>query len=366
MRIWCVLIYVLLLYYLPPAAMGEYKPGKGERAKPVQVVPAVKQEVIYVAETTGTLVAEADVDVGAEVDAVVKKILFKEGDQVQEGQLLLELDEEKYRLRVEENGAKVRRAEADMDLAIKTLKRKTQLYEEGVIPLQEYDDALATANLARASLETAQASLALAEKEFKDTRLFSPFSGLIGAKYVEEGEYVKEGDKLFNVVKIDPIRVEFYVPEKYTPMVELGKSLGVTVEAYPKEEFIGEIYFVNPKIKTETRRFQCQARIKNPDGRLRPGFFATSKIVLAKNPEAIVIPQEALLAEEGINYCFTVEDGRAKKVSMTVGIKLKEGMVEVINGIVEGTPVVVRGQHVLVEGDRVEPKLFKVAGESKQ
>ena len=365
MRIWPFLFLTFLCCCLSPEVMGEYRTDKGERVKPVQVAPAIKQEVVYVAETTGTLVAEADADVSTEVDGTVKKVLFKEGDQAGEGQLLVVLHDERYRLKVEENRASVRRAEADVELARKTLGRKAQLHDEGVIPSQEYDDALATANLSKASLETAQAVLSLAEKDLKDTQIVAPFSGLIGAKYVEEGEYVKEGDKLFNIVKIDPIRVEFYVPEKYTPLVELGKTLNITVEAYPKEEFLGEIYFVNPKIKTETRRFQCQARIKNPDGRLKAGFFATSRLVLSKNPDAIVIPQEAILAEEGLSYCFIVEAGRAKKVSLTPGIKLKEGMVEVINGIVEGTPVVVRGQHVLVDGDRVEPKLFKVAGEGK-
>lgn len=365
MKIWPLLLSTLLCCCLSLVAEGEYRADKGRRVKPVQVVPAVKQEVVYVAETTGTLVAEADADVSAEVESTVKKILFKEGDKVEEGQLLVVLDEERYSLRVEENGAKVKRAEADLELAEKTLKRKSQLYDEGVIPLQEYDDALATTNLAKASLETVQASLALAQRDLKDTSIFAPFSGHIGAKYVEGGEYVKEGDKLFNVVKIDPIRVEFYVPEKYLPLVEIGKTLNITVEAYPKEEFLGEIYFVNPKIKTETRRFQCQARIKNPDGRLKPGFFATAMIVLSKNPDAVVIPQEAILSEEGISYCFTVEAGQAKRIKVTPGVKLKEGMVEVVNGIVEGTPIVVRGQHVLVEGDRIEPSPFKVAGEGK-
>lgn len=360
-----LLILVFLCCCLSPEVMGEYRAGKGERVKPVQVVPAVKQEVVYVAETTGTLVAEADVDVSAEVEAKVKKLLFKEGDQAEEGQLLVVLDDEKYRLTVEENKAEVRHAEADQELARKTLERKVQLYKEGVIPLQEYDDALATANLTKAALETALASLALAEKGLRDTQVFAPFLGLIGAKYIEEGEYIKEGEKLFNIVKVDPIRVEFYVPEKYLPLVEPGETISVTVEAYPKEEFAGEVYLVNPKVKTETRRFQCQARIKNTEGKLRPGFFTTARIVLSKNPDAVVIPQEAILAEEGLTYCFTIESGRAKKVNITPGIKLKEGMVEVTNGIKEGTPVVVRGQHVLVEGDRVEPKLFKVAGEGK-
>src|SRR3990167_2359220 len=308
MRIWPFLFLTFLCCCLSPEVMGEYRTDKGERVKPVQVAPAIKQEVVYVAETTGTLVAEADADVSTEVDGTVKKVLFKEGDQAGEGQLLVVLHDERYRLKVEESRAEVRHDEADVELARKTLGRKNQLYEEGVVSLQEYDDALATANLSKASLETAQAALSL---------------------------------------------------------VELGKTLNITVEAYPKEEFLGEIYFVNPKIKTETRRFQCQARIKNPDGRLKAGFFATSRLVLSKNPDAIVIPQEAILAEEGLSYCFIVEAGRAKKVSLTPGIKLKEGMVEVINGIVEGTPVVVRGQHVLVDGDRVEPKLFKVAGEGK-
>ncbi len=336
-----------------------------ERVKPVRVVTATKTEVQYSAEVTGTLVAEADADVSTEVDGVVNEILFKEGDPVEEGQLLIVLNSERYRLRVEENRAKLRRAEASLELAQKTLERKRQLYREGVVPLQEYDDALNVVDLAKANMETDQASLALAEKDLKDTSIFAPFSGLIGKRFVEVGEYVKEGDKLFNIVKIDPIRVEFYVPERYMPLVELGRVLSVTVEAYPKEEFLGEIYFVNPKIKPETRRFQCQARINNFESKLKPGFFATCRIVLSRNPDAIVIPQEAILSEEGINYCFTVEAGRAKKIIVKPGIKLKEGMIEVVNGVEEGTPVIVRGQYALVEGDRVEPRVFEVAGEGK-
>jgi membrane fusion protein (multidrug efflux system) len=334
--------------------------------KPVQVVPAIRQEVVYVAETTATLIAEADSDVGAQVDCVVKEILFKEGDAVKEGQLLIVLDELEYKLKVEENQAKVRQAEADLYLAERTLKRQTQLYEEGVVSEQEYDDALAKAELTKAILETNKASLAFSEKKLKDCRILAPFSGLIGAKYVDVGEYVKEGDKLFNIVKIDPIRAEFYVPEKYLPLVEFGKTISITVEAYPKEEFSGEVYFVNPKIKVETRRFQCQARIKNQDGRLRPGFFGISRIVLSKNPDAIVIPQEAVLSEEGLSYCFTVEGGVAKKLRINTGIKLKEGLVEVTNGIEEGAPIVVRGQFTIVEGDRLDVRPFKLAGDGKE
>src|SRR3990167_500389 len=181
MRIWPFLFLTFLCCCLSPEVMGEYRTDKGERVKPVQIAPAIKQEVVYVAETTGTLVAEADADVSTEVDGTVKKVLFKEGDQAGEGQLLVVLHDERYRLKVEESRAEVRHDEADVELARKTLGRKNQLYEEGVVSLQEYDDALATANLSKASLETAQAALSLAEKDLKDTQIFAPFSGLIGA-----------------------------------------------------------------------------------------------------------------------------------------------------------------------------------------
>ncbi|MFQ5957028.1 MAG: efflux RND transporter periplasmic adaptor subunit [Candidatus Brocadiales bacterium] len=356
-----LILAVIFAMSLPKVAMGEYKPRKGEIVRPVEAFRAVTQDVVYMAETTGSLIAEADVDLRSELDGIVQKIFFEEGDEVEEGEALISLEDEKYRLKVAESEAKARKAEADMTLARKTLKRMIQLYEDGVISSQDYDDAVSKADLTEATRDTALATLELARKDLKDTQIIAPISGIVSKRFVDVGEYITEGTTdLLNIVDIDPIKLVFTVPAKYFSYVSIGQKVNVSIDAYPDEEFIGEVYYLNPKIIVETRRFQCYARIPNPDNRLSPGFFVIVRLPVATHPDAVVIPEEAVLSEEGVSYCFRVEDGRATKSIITPGIRLKGGMLEVVEGLKSGDYVVVRGQYVLVDGDRVEAGLFKL------
>ncbi|MFQ5861951.1 MAG: efflux RND transporter periplasmic adaptor subunit [Candidatus Brocadiales bacterium] len=355
------ILAVILTISLPEMATGQYKLQKDEIVRPVEIFRAETQDVVYVAETTGSLIAEADVDVRSEVDGIVQKIFFEEGDKVEKGDLLITLEDEKYRLKVAESEAKLRQVEADLALVRKTSERMTQLYEDGVISNQDYDDAVSKAELTEASRDTARATLALAQKDLRDTRITAPISGIVSKRFVDVGEYIESGiTDLLNIVDIDPIKLAFTVPARYFSTVKLGQKVSVSVDAYPDEEFIGEIYYLNPKITVETRRLQCYARIPNPDRKLSPGFFVTTKLPVATHMDAVVIPEEAVLSEEGVSYCFRVVDGRATKSIITPGIRLKGGRVEVVDGLKPGDHVIVRGQYVLEEGDRVEAGLFKL------
>lgn len=351
-----IVLVIVLAVVLPAVAVGE----KNGRVYPVEVFKAITQDIVYMEETTGSFYAEADVDIRSEVDGIVKEILFEEGSKVKKGKLLITIGDERYRFKEEEHKGRVREAEADLVLARKTLKRIKQLYEEGVVSGQEYDEAVSGVELKEANLKATRAALSLAEDELGDTRIYAPISGTVSKKFIDVGEYVSEGNTdLLNIVDINPIKLEFTVPAKYYSYVKTGQEVSVSVEAYPGEEFVGTVYYINPKTVVETRRFQCYAKIPNPDDRLIPGFFVLVKLPVALHPDAVVVLEEALLSEEGIRYCFVVEDGRAVKVVVTPGIRLKGGMVEILKGLKAGDSVVVRGQYVLSAGDSVEPKPFK-------
>lgn len=324
-----------------------------KRLKSVKAVPVKVQDVEYEVEITGTLLPENDVDVSAEVDARVKKIHFEEGDTVKEGDLLVELDDERYRLEVLESEARVKKAEADLEYARTVEGRKKKLYQDNVISNQEYDDAVTQLHIAETALENAIATLNLTKKKLKDTRILAPLSGIISEKFVDAGEYVEEADKLLNIVKIDPIKALFYLPEKYAVEVVPGKTATIKVDAYPNEAFTGKVYFVNPKIKVETRRIACYARIANPEGKLKPGFFVNARFVAERIKDAIIIPEEAILSENGESFCFIVEDGIAKQVGLTIGWRLKGGEVVIPKGLTMENRVVIRGQYVLTDGDAV-------------
>lgn len=347
---------------LPEMSVGEDNPQRRERVVPVEVFRAITEDVVYVEQTTGSLQAEADVDVRSEVDGVINKIFFEEGDEVKKGDVLLTLDDKEYRYKELEDKGRVRKAEADLDLAKKTLKRMVQLYEEGVISSQDYDVAVSDVEVKEAALETAHATLDFTVEKLEDTRILAPLSGIVSKKFIDVGEYVSEGSTdLLNIIDINPIKLEFAVPSKYFSYVKLGQEVSVSIEAYPNEEFLGTIYYINPKIVIETRRFQCYARIPNPGRKLSPGFFVLVTLPVATHPDAVVIPEEAVLSEEGVYFCFRVENGRAIKTDVTPGIRLKGGMVEIEKGLRAGDSVVVRGQYVLSGGEKVEAKPFKVA-----
>ncbi len=357
-RLW---VFVLLVIFLPitnyllPITRTTNAQGQDikKKARVVMAVPVKIQDVDYEVEITGTLLAENDVDISAEVDARVKKIHFEEGDEAKEGDLLVELDDEKYRLEVLESETRVKKAEADLEYARIVEGRKKRLYQDNVISSQEYDDALTQLHIAQAALENAIATLNLTKKKLKDTRILAPISGIITEKFVDAGEYVEAADKLLNIVKIDPIKALFFLPEKYAAEVVPGKTVTIKVDAYPNEAFTGEVYFVNPKVKVETRRIACYARINNPEGKLRPGFFVNARFVAERLKDAIVIPEEAVLSEDGESYCFIVEDETAKQVGLTIGWRLKGGEVVILKGLTPENRIIIRGQYVLTDGDAV-------------
>ncbi|MHC4276179.1 MAG: efflux RND transporter periplasmic adaptor subunit [Planctomycetota bacterium] len=351
----------LLAFSLSGTAMAKDEQKRRERVVPVEVFKAITEDIVYTEETTGTLHAGVDVDIRSEIDGIVQEIFFEEGDRVKKGDLLVTMDDSEYRYKELENEGKVLKAEADLSLALKTFARMENLYKEGVVSGQDYDVAEADVELKEASLKSEQAILSFAQDELNDTRIHAPITGIVSEKFIDIGEYVTEGSTdLLNIIDIDPIKLEFTVPAKYFSYVKIGQEVSVSVEAYPDEEFTGSVYYINPKIAIDTRRFRCYARIRNPDGRLSPGFFVLTKLPVATHLNAVVIPEEALLSEEGVSYCFRVEDGLAVRTVIVPGMRLKDGMLEIVKGLKAGDSVVVRGQYVLSGGEKVDAKSFVI------
>ncbi|MEE9558372.1 MAG: efflux RND transporter periplasmic adaptor subunit [Candidatus Brocadiales bacterium] len=351
----------LLAFSLSGTAMAKDKQKRRERVVPVEAFKAITEDIIYTEETTGTLLAGVDVDVRSEIDGIVQEIFFEEGDRVKKGDLLVAMDDSEYRYKELENEGEVLKAKADLSLALKTFDRMKNLYKEGVISGQDYDIAEADVELKEASMKSAQAILSFAKDELNDTRIHAPITGIVSEKFIDVGEYVTEGSTdLLNIIDIDPIKLEFTVPAKYFSYVKVGQEVSVSVEAYPDEKFTGRVYYINPKIAIDTRRFRCYARIQNPDGRLSPGFFVLTKLPVATHLNAVVIPEEALLSEEGVSYCFRVEDGLAVRTVVVPGMRLKDGMLEIVKGLKAGDSVVVRGQYVLSGGEKVDAKSFVI------
>ena len=330
------------------------KAPASERIFPVSIWHVKTQDIIYTIDATCSMFAECDTDVSAEVDGRIQKIFFEEGDVVSEGDSLVWLDDERYRSIAQENLANWRLAIANLKNVTRLLKRKKKLFHEGVISSQEYDDVNNQMQVARANVDHAKASLSIAYKNLKDTKIKAPISGIISSKLVDVGEYVKKETSLLNIVKCDPIKVKLYLPQKYSPQIAPGKKISVVVDAFPNEIFQGEIYFVNPKVMVETRRLECFARIPNKELKLKPGFFGNAKMVAAIHNLSPVIPEESVLSENGETYCYVVDGEHAKKVEVTTGFRIEGGLVEILKGINPNDRLVFRGQYVLNNGNRVK------------
>jgi membrane fusion protein (multidrug efflux system) len=328
-------------------------PGTAEQAKnfPVEVTKAVFEEVEHTLDAVGSFFPEDEVTIGSEVDGIIKRLLVDEGSTVKQGDLLLEIDDEKLRLEVEESEAMLREGRARYEHSQATLKRMTSLFDQGVIGQQELDDARNQELMNRAAVENTQAKLSRFKKELGDTRVLAPMDGVISERLVSAGEYVKIGASLFKIVDANPLKLAFTLPEKNTGEIKIGQKVRVTTRVYAGEIFEGEIYFINPKVETETRTIEVKAWVDNSDFKLRPGYFVDVKVMLVKQ-QSLVLPESAVLVREGKVVVMAVVDGTISYKRVEPGVRFS-GKVEILEGITPDDNIVVSGRSEITEGTKV-------------
>lgn len=311
-------------------------PGDAPVAVEVAAVRAapVRQEV----RAVGSLSAEESVTLRPEVAGRIQTIHFREGERAGKGQPLVTLDPAEYL-------AQVAASEAAARLWELKFARARDLVEKKVLSRQEYDETQAT-------LKEAEARLALERVRLEKMVIRAPFSGVIGLRQVSPGDYVEEGQALAALSAIDPIKVDFSVPERYTAQVKPGQRLTLAVETYRDRSFGGEVYAVDPQLDASARTVRLRGRLPNPAGELRPGMFARVSLVLGEEGEALWILEQALVPRGEEQYVFRVQDGRALLTRIEVGSR-RAGEVEVVRGLARGDSVVTAGQLKLHDGAAV-------------
>ena len=220
------------------------------------------------------------IELKSEIDGTIQEILFREGQQVEQGQLLIRLDETKL-------AADVAEFESNFKLGQANFERARQLAQEKLISQSEYDQAAATFDVRQATLNRKQ-------RELKDTRITAPFSGVIGARNVSPGQVIARNTLLTWLVDVDPVKVELNVPERFLGQLRLGQTLDLTVAAFGTNQFHGKVYFIAPAVDANTRTTLVKAEIPNPKLELKPGMFANLELNLQVRENAIVIPETAL------------------------------------------------------------------------
>lgn len=316
-------------------------------ANPPQTVSAMKAPVLVwqpTLQAVGSLRAVQGVDVTTELGGLVAKIDFNSGDHVKAGDLLLQLD-------VSADKAQLQGLKAAAKLAEINYKRDQTLIKKRAISQSQLDQDRSKLDSARASVVQQQALIA------KKT-IRAPFAGELGVRQVDLGQYVAPGTKIVTLQNLQPIYVEFSLPQQDINKVSNGQQVNVTVNAYPNAVFVGKINAVDPKVDPQTRNFSLQAIIPNEDERLRPGMFSEVRVALPEHPKYVTLPQMAVSYNPygDFVYVVTQKKGKDGKTALEVHQKfVKTGdtrgdQVAILNGVEPGQMVVTAGQLKLREG----------------
>src|SRR4030095_10731768 len=207
---------------------------------------------------------------------------------------------------------------------------------------------------AESALAAAEAKLGLAKLALRNASVAAAFDGLGARRFVSAGDHVSEGEKLFDLVAIDPIEVEFHLTERDSARVAIGRPVEVRVTPYPEEVFRATVHVVSPRIDPATRTLRVKARVENPERKLRPGLFARADLGVAVRDIGPMSPEQAVLQRSDGSVVFVVRDGnRAERRKVQLGV-IREGLAEVVEGVAVGEQVIVRGSSRLVDGAVVD------------
>jgi membrane fusion protein (multidrug efflux system) len=310
----------------------------GGFAVPVLAEPVSVERIAEEIVAIGTLRSNESVMLRPEVAGRVTEIGFAEGSVVTAGTVLVKLDDSIPR-------AELAQAEAELELAQANARRAQDLYARGAGSAVARDQAVAT-------LRTATAAVELGRARLGKFRLVAPFDGIVGLRRVSPGEFVNVGADIVNLESIDPIKLDFRVPEVFLSRIRVGQRLVVTVDAFPDRTFPGEITAIDPAIDPVGRSIAVRASLPNRDGLLRPGLFARVRLTLREEPQAIVVPEAAIMPFGGRMLVMKVVDGKAQPQPVTLGLR-REGRVQVTEGLAPGDVVVTAGQMKLQPGATV-------------
>jgi RND family efflux transporter MFP subunit len=351
--------------------------------------PAESRPIDRFLRVTGSLLADEQAEVSAEAAGRVIETPVERGTRVAQGALLVRVSADETSAQLQEAEANagqiearlgltggqafdamhvpdVRNARASLDFAEGEFKRIGSLLEQKVVSQSEYDQRRTQVEAARQqyqmaqnvaeqsyrSLEAARARVALARKALADTAVRAPFAGLVAERAVSIGDYVTRGARVATVVRVDPLRIEMTIPEQSVSLVKVGQPVRLTVDAYPGEEFTAKIRYISPSLRADQRALTVEAIASNPDGRLKPGLFATASIQQPQSAPALLVPATAVETTSGTSRVYVVKADKVEERIVTTG-EVVGPKVEITSGLVKGDVVASEPKGRLTDGSVV-------------
>lgn len=300
---------------------------------------------------TGTVNADRQSEVAANVAGRIRSAPIERGQAVKQGQLLATVDPRAANFSAEAATAQMKAAESQQRLAQEDCQRAEALYRRGAMSRAEYDRSKMQCTAQGYSASAARATADLAAKQLGDTGIRAPFDGVIGERYVNAGEYVQPQSRVASVYRIDPVRIQISVPEAATPLIQKDQTLQVQVTAWGERAFPAVVRYVAPALRPQTRDLLVEAVAVNPDGTLRPGMFATVRLLVGEEDQPTV-PAEAVKDEGTVKRIFLVRGEKAWEMVVRTGAS-RDGRVAILEPLPAGQQVVVRPPPGLHDGAAV-------------
>ena len=332
---------------------------------PVRVAKASYRQMTWQLDLIGDIKPKQEVDVYPKIAGeILKRLYVKEGDQVKVGQVIGEIDKETIIVRLLQvkaalasAKANLARIEAELTSLKEDYERTKRLYAQKVVSKQklehitsQYTATLAARKLAIAQVNEAEATLKEMQILYNHHTIKAPISGIITAKYVDEGSMTSTKTPIVRITDDSLVKVVVAINEKELPYIKINQTAYIRLDAYPEKEFKGQVKVINPRLDPATRTASIEIYVHNPQSLLKVGMFAHVRLVLGKK-KVLAIPRDALekLPGTGSYYVFIIEEGKARIRNVKIGMS-EDNLVEIKKGLKEGDLVVTQGQNRLKDG----------------
>ncbi|MCP5523984.1 MAG: efflux RND transporter periplasmic adaptor subunit [Verrucomicrobiales bacterium] len=293
----------------------------------------------------GTLLADEEVTLMPEIAGRVTAIPFTEGQRVEVGAVLFEFDREKEQAQLDQ-------ARVDLQLAQQNAERVEKLAGTRAISKQEIDQV-------RSQVTLREAALAFQQERLNDMQIKAPFAGIVGPRAVSAGQFVNVGEPLVTLTDDARVKVSYSVPEAHLAELRVGQPVEIKVAAFGDRVFPGEVQLINPQVDESTRTVEVRALADNPDRLLRPGMFARVGTITGTRPQAVVVPEAALVPSLTGFAVYVVDTAASNTVARLTKVDLGQrmsGRVEVRKGLAAGQDIVVAGTQKLMDGAPIAPQ----------
>ncbi len=309
------------------SSTGSQQMNRGGGATTVEAVIADFETIEDRIFTSGSVAANEEVELSAEASGIITDIYFEEGREVSQGDLLLKINDSQLQ-------AQKARTQFRLNLAEQREVRQARLLERGGISQDDYDATLNEVNVLRAEKQ-------LIDAQIEQTEVRAPFNGIVGLKFVSVGSYISPNTRIASLQDIDPVKIDFSIPERFISRVNIGDAINFTVQGYDST-FTGSVYAIEPRIDPETRTLRIRALSGNPDRLLFPGAFANITLILEEINDALMLPSISVIPELNSQKVFLVRDGKVEESRIRTGIRTSE-KIQVIEGVAHGDTVLTTG-----------------------